>query len=98
MEKKEKKPIIQLEQKLPEIPGRDPYSPPRQYLKKDGQGGFTIENIRRPSKTLLVDQIRKEVDAWRENHYQSPAGISSTSLRLLDENVNQKVSHPAHQK
>jgi len=84
MEKKEKKPIIQLEQKLPEIPGRDPYSPPRQYLKKDGQGGFTIENIRRPSKTLLVDQIRKEVDAWRENHYQSPAGISSTSLRLLE--------------
>jgi type III restriction enzyme len=84
MKDKEKKPIIHLNQKLPEVPGRDPYSPPCQYLQKDGQGGYTIENIRRPSKTLLVNLIRKEVDVWRKNHYQHPTGISSTSLRLLE--------------
>ena len=82
MKDKEKKPIIHLNQKLPEVPGRDPYSPPCQYLQKDGQGGYTIENIRRPSKTLLVNLIRKEVDVWRKNHYQHPTGISSTSLTL----------------
>ncbi|NUO08168.1 MAG: hypothetical protein HUU08_05715 [Candidatus Brocadia sp.] len=39
--------------------------PPAQHLVKDGKGGYTIENIRRPGKTLLVNQIRKDGDEWR---------------------------------
>ena len=51
--------IITLEQRLPEIEGREPYTPPTQHLIKDGKGGYLVENFRRPSKTLLVNQIRK---------------------------------------
>ncbi len=78
------KPIIALEQRLPEVPGRDPYSPPTQHLVKDDKGGYLVEKFRRPSKTLLVDQIREEVDQWRSKGYKAPAGISPTSQRLLE--------------
>lgn len=78
------RPIIALEQKLPEVPNRDAYSLPTQHLIKDGKGGYFVKNYRRPSKTLLVNQVRKDVDIWRTNGYKTPAGISSTSLRLLE--------------
>ena len=77
-------PIIALEQKLPEVAGRDPYSPPTQHLVKDGEGGYLVETYRRPSKTLLVNQIRVNVDKWRDSGYKTPSGISPTSLRLLE--------------
>jgi type III restriction enzyme len=76
--------IISLEQRLPEVPGRDPYAPPAQHLVKDNKGGYIVEKFRRPSKTLLVGQIRDEVDLWRSRGYQAPSGISPTSKRLLD--------------
>jgi len=79
--KSTKKPIIALEQKLPEVPGRSPYEIPTQHLEKDGKGGYKIIKGRRPSKTLLVEQLRKEVDEWRENDYP---GICGTTRRLLD--------------
>jgi len=78
------RPIISLEQKLPEVPGRDPFAPPTQHLVKDDKGGYIVEKYRRPSKTLLVDQIREEVDQWRDKNYQTPAGISPTAQRLLE--------------
>ena len=34
------KPIITLEQQLPEVPDRDPYAPPTQHLVKDDKGGY----------------------------------------------------------
>lgn len=76
--------IISLEQRLPEVPGRDPFAPPTKHLVKDGKGGYSVEKYRRPSKTLLVDQIREEVDLWRNKVYRAPSGISPTSQRLLD--------------
>lgn len=76
-------PIIALEQKLPEVAGRDPYSPPTQHLVKDGKGGYIVKNCRRPSRTLLVNQIRADVDKWRDSGYKIPSGISPTSLHLL---------------
>jgi type III restriction enzyme len=79
-----KETIIQLEQKLPEVPDRDPCKRPTMHLIKDGKGGYYIVPERRPSKTLLVEQIRKEVDAWRDSGYTRPTGISNTSLRLLE--------------
>ena len=76
--------IIALEQRLPEVPDRDPYSLPTQHLVKDGEGGYLVEKYRRPSKTLLVNQIREDVDRWRASGYAKPSGISPTSLRLLE--------------
>lgn len=78
------KTIITLEQKLPEVPNRDPYSPPAQHLIKDDKGGYTIVKSRRASKTLLVNQIRGEVDQWRSTGYKIPSTISDTSLRILE--------------
>ena len=78
------RPIIALEQKLPEVAGRDPYTVPKQHLVKDGKGGYLVETFRRPSKTLLVNQVRQEVDRWRDSGYTKPSGVSQTSLRLLE--------------
>lgn len=80
----ERKSVITLEQKLPEVPDRKPSEKPTMHLVKDGKGGYFIVPNRRPSKTLLVEQIRSEVDAWRESDYTKPEGISQTSLRLLE--------------
>lgn len=76
-----KKPVITLEQKLPEVPGRSPYEIPTQHLEKDGKGGYKIIKGRRPSKTLLAGQLRKEIDDWRGKDYPD---ICGTTRRLLD--------------
>jgi type III restriction enzyme len=80
----EKETIITLEQKLPEVPNRSPYELPTMHLVKDGKGGYVIIPDRRPSKTLLVNQVRKEIDAWRRSDYKNPSGISDISRRLLE--------------
>lgn len=82
--KKEQKVVIPLEQAIPEIEGRKAWEIPVSHLEKDGKGGYTVVNSRRPSKTLLANNIRKEVDAWRTANYKTPKGISQTSLTLLN--------------
>lgn len=70
-----------FELKLPEIEGRTPYDIPTSYLVKDGENNWKTVSGRRPSNTMLVNGIRKEVDSWRLNDY---AGASDTSKRLLE--------------
>jgi len=79
--KKQNKSVIELDQALPEIPDRKPWDIPTCYLEKDGIGGYKVNDGRRPSKTLLANKIRTEVDEWRKNGY---TGASSTSLFLLE--------------
>ena len=80
----QKEAIIHLDQRLPEVTGRDPYSIPVKHLLPDKKGGYFEKDERRPSKTLLANQIREEVDKWRENGYERPRGISDTSKRLME--------------
>lgn len=80
----EQKVVIPLEQAIPEIEGRKAWELPDSHLEKDGKGGYKIVNTRRLSKTLLANNIRKEVDAWRKTDYKAPKGISQTSLTLLN--------------
>ena len=80
----EQKVVIPLEQAIPEIEGRKAWEIPELHLEKDGKGGYKVVNTRRPSKTLLANNIRKEVDAWRNADYKTPKGISQTSLTLLN--------------
>ena len=54
-----------LELDLPEIADRDPYAPPTSHLEKTGADAWSEVPGRRVSRTLLVDQIRPAVDAWR---------------------------------
>jgi len=79
-----KEAIIHLDQRLPEVLGRDPYSIPVKHLLPDKKGGYIEKDERRPSKTLLVNQIREEVGKWRESGYEKPRGISDTSKRLIE--------------
>ena len=79
----EQKVVIPLEQAIPEIEGRKAWEIPTSHLEKDGKGSYKLVNTRRPSKTLLANNIRNEVDAWRKSEYKTPAGISQTSLTLL---------------
>src|SRR5664279_4305325 len=80
----EQKVVIPLEQAIPEIEGRNAWEIPTSYLEKDGKGGYRVVNTRRPGKTLLTNNIRLEVDAWRNSGYKTPKGISQTSLTLLN--------------
>jgi type III restriction enzyme len=80
----EQKVVIPLEQAIPEIEGRNAWEIPDSYLEKDGKGGYRVVNTRRPGKTLLTNNIRLEVDAWRKSGYKTPKGISQTSLTLLN--------------
>jgi type III restriction enzyme len=95
----EQRVVIPLEQAIPEIEGRKPWIIPNEHLEKDGKGGYKIINTRRPSKTLLANNIRSEVDAWRKADYKTPKGISQTSFTLLnfwfgqDHIVNGEIFH-----
>jgi type III restriction enzyme len=69
-----------LELDLPEIAGRDPFSPPTSHLEKTGADAWSEAPGRRVSRTLLVDQIRPAVDAWRLAGWP---GVTDTTRRLL---------------
>lgn len=96
---KKQKVVIPLEQEIPEIKGRKSWEIPTSHLEKDGVGGYKQVNNRRPSKTILANNIRKEVDAWRKSNYKTPKGISNTSETLLnfwfdqDHLVNGEIFH-----
>lgn len=65
---------------LPEIADRDPFQPPTQRLEKTGANTWAEVDGRRDSRTLLVNQVRPAVAAWRAAGYP---GVTATSRRLL---------------
>ncbi|OGW33249.1 MAG: hypothetical protein A2X58_10935 [Nitrospirae bacterium GWC2_56_14] len=65
---------------LPEIEGRDPYTPPTSHLEKTGPESWEEKPGRRVSNALLVNKLRIAVDEWRDTGYP---GASETSKRLL---------------
>ena len=69
-----------LDLDLPEIQGRDPYTPPSSRLEKTGAETWEERPGRRTSNALLVNKLRDDVDAWRVAGYP---GASETTLRLL---------------
>jgi len=79
----EQKVVIPLDQAIPEIEDRKAWEIPTCHLEKDGVGGYKKVEGRRPSKTLLVNNIRREVDTWRASGYSSSDRLSGTSATLL---------------
>ncbi|RKY40313.1 MAG: hypothetical protein DRP81_09550, partial [Candidatus Omnitrophota bacterium] len=77
---KEPKTWIQYDKTLPYIEGRQPWQKPSCHLVKDGVNSYKVVEGRRPSKMLLVNKLRKEVDAWREEGYPE---VSPTTKELL---------------
>ncbi len=77
------KSVINYDQNLPEMHGRQPWVKPTEHLTKrgDADGGWSVAPGRRPSHLLLVPKIRTAVDEWREHGYP---GVSETTRRLLE--------------
>lgn len=65
---------------LPEIPDRNPHTPPTGHLVKKGANEWGVVEGRRASKTLMVNRIRQVVDQWRAADYP---GASDTTRRLF---------------
>ncbi len=76
--------LIDYDKDLPRIPDRRPWEPPVSHLvKDDGAPTGWREDVsgRRPSKLLLVPEIRSAVSAWRNGGYQ---GVSAVTRRLFE--------------
>jgi type III restriction enzyme len=72
------KAVISYDKDLPEIEGRQPHLPPTSYLRKKPRAKDEFEEVpgRRPSKLLLVNRLRTEVDEWRASGYPGACPIS----------------------
>ena len=78
---KEIKSMIRYNKTLPYIEERESYQIPTSHLEKDGENSYRIVEGRRASERILINNLRKAVDAWREADYPS---VSSTTRILLD--------------
>jgi len=74
--------IISYDKDLPEIPDREPHSPPTAYLRKKKRDEFEIVQERRPSKLLLIKKLRDAVEEWRNNGYPGASDISQRLFTL----------------
>lgn len=81
--------IVQYDKTLPYIEDRNPWEVPVSYLKKKTANEYELVAGRRPSKMLLVNRLRSEVDRWRNDGYP---GATATSQELLTYWFEQ--SHP----
>jgi len=72
--------IIQYSKELPYIEDRNPWEVPVSYLRKKSANQYELVQGRRPSKMLLVNKLRSEIDKWRNDGYP---GATATSQELL---------------
>jgi type III restriction enzyme len=69
------------ELQLPGLEDRDPYSQPTSFVRKvSGSDELELVPERRPSEMLVVNELRRAVDAWRESGYE---GGTDTTLALF---------------
>jgi len=71
---------VQYDKTLPYIEDRNPSEKPTCHLVKDGEASYKVIGERRPSKMLVVNKLRKEVDQWRDDDYP---GVTNTTRELL---------------
>jgi type III restriction enzyme len=72
--------IVQYDKELPYIENRQPWEVPTCFLKKKAVNEYEKIIGRRPSKMLLVNKLRAEIDKWRNDGYP---GATATSQELL---------------
>ncbi|HOI24269.1 MAG TPA: DEAD/DEAH box helicase family protein [Caldisericia bacterium] len=74
------KPIVPYNNEIPYIEDRNPWDIPLCHLQKKAENEYKMIQGRRPSKMLLVNKLRSEVDQWRSEGYP---GATRTSQELL---------------
>lgn len=75
-----KKSVVRYDKDIPEVEGRDATQEPDRHLQRTESGEVEVVAGRRPSKMLLVNELRKSVSQWREGGY---LGASETTSRLF---------------
>jgi type III restriction enzyme len=69
--------IVSYERDFPELEDRDATERPTRYLRKvDGRDDFEVVDGRRPSRMLLVNNLREAVDAWRAADYPNASATT----------------------
>jgi type III restriction enzyme len=85
--------VIPYEKKLPFNPERNPYDEPTSYLVKDGAAFKRIQG-RRPTKMLLVPELRQAVKKWRESDYENATETTKDLLRFWFEDEHLVAGKP----
>lgn len=74
--------VVGYDHDLPEIPDRRAWEKPTQHLARKGDSSeWLVKDGRRDSDMLLVPNIRRQVDAWRDSGY---SGASEVTQRLFE--------------
>lgn len=71
---------VQYNKELPYIEDRQPWEIPTCYLRKTAPNEYESVSGRRPSRMLLVNKLRVDVNKWRVDGY---IGATDTSKELL---------------
>lgn len=74
-------PVVDYGVQLPAIPDRRPWEAPTQHLVR-ADDGYAVVAGRRPSKALLVNQLREAVDAWRGAGYPGASEVTRELFRF----------------
>lgn len=81
------KAVISYDKDLPEVEGRQAHLKPDAYLIKKTADEYQVIEGRRPSKMLLVNRLRDEVDQWRQGNLDAGIepyqGASEVTKRLF---------------
>ncbi len=72
--------IVPYDKTLPYIEDRNPWEISVSYLKKKAVNEYELIQGRRPSKMLIVNKLRSDIDRWRNDGYP---GATATSQELL---------------
>src|SRR5438094_9345221 len=88
------KSVISYQKELPEIPGRCSWEKPNSFVVKDGDGWRVDESGRRKSSLLLVNKLRKEVDAWRVKEYEGASEVTKDLFRYWFEEDHEVAGFP----
>jgi type III restriction enzyme len=92
------KSVIIYDKELPEIPGRCAWDKPTSFLARDAgsDSGWRVDDLgRRPSNLLLIENIRREVDNWRDDGYPGASEITLQLFRYWFEEDHEVEGFPA---
>lgn len=90
------KAVISYDKELPEIPDRLAHLKPDAYLFKKTAEEYEVIEGRRPTKMLLVNCLRGEVDRWRDDGYPGASHVTQRLFQFWFEEDHLVNGEPFH--